>query len=159
WVANSLGGTVSRIDPDTGSSRLIRVGNQPTALPPAGPRAWVTVLPGRASHRGRTPRIAAGADGTPYSPGPNALAGRGQWQLLSITNDGLVTYRRTGGLAGAELVPDLATAIPEPTDGGRTYTFQLRKGIHYSNGATVQPDDIRRGIKRVLTPDNGYLAS
>src|SRR5262249_40787182 len=103
--------------------------------------------------------IAAGADGTPYSPDPNAFAGLSQWQLLSLTNDGLVTYRRTGGLAGAELVPDLATAIPEPTDGGRTYTFQLRKGIHYSNGATVQPDDIRRGIKRVLTPDNGYLAS
>jgi DNA-binding beta-propeller fold protein YncE len=36
WVANSLGGTVSRIDPQTGSSRLIRVGNQPTAVAPVG---------------------------------------------------------------------------------------------------------------------------
>ena len=79
--------------------------------------------------------------------------------MLSLTNDGLVTYRRAGGLAGAELVPDLATAIPRPTDGGRTYTFQLRSGISYSNGDLVEPDDIRRGIQRVLTPDNGYLAS
>jgi len=159
WVANSLDGTVSRIDPDTGSSRLIRVGNQPTALAPVGANAWVTVLPGRSSHRGGTLRIAAGSVGTTYSADPKAFGGLGQWQLLSLTNDGLVTYRRTGGLAGAQLVPDLATAIPVPTDGGRTYTFQLRKGIRYSTGATLQPDDIRRGIKRVLTPDNPYLAS
>jgi len=159
WVANSLDGTVSRIDPETGSSRLIRVGNQPTAVAPVGANAWVTVLPGRASHRGGTLRIAAGSAGTPYSADPKAFGGLTQWQLLSITNDGLVTYRRTGGLAGAQLVPDLATQIPLPTDAGRTYTFQLRKGIHYSSGATVQPDDIRRGIKRVLTPGNPYLAS
>jgi len=159
WVANSLDGTVSRIDPDTGSSRLIRVGNQPTAVAPVGAKAWVTVLPGRASHRGGTLRVAAGSYGAPYSADPKAFAGLIQWQLLSITNDGLVTYRRTGGLAGAQLIPDLATAIPVPTDGGRTYTFQLREGIHYSNGGAVQPDDIRRGIRRVLTLDNLYLAS
>ncbi|HYX76952.1 MAG TPA: BTAD domain-containing putative transcriptional regulator, partial [Gaiellaceae bacterium] len=159
WVANSLDGTVSRIDPETGSSRVIRVGNQPTAVAPVGANAWVTVLPGHARHRGGALRIAAGSAGTPYSADPKDFGGLIQWQLLSITNDGLVTYRRTGGLAGAQLVPDLATAIPVPTDGGRTYTFQLRKGIHYSNGKTVQPDDIRRGIRRVLTPDNDYLAS
>jgi YVTN family beta-propeller protein len=156
WVANSLSGTVSRIDPDTGSARLVEVGNQPTDVAPVGGNAWVTVLPGRASHRGGTLRIAGSAS---YSADPKAFSGIGQWQLLSLTNDGLVTYRRAGGLAGAELVPDLATAIPRPTDGGRTYTFQLRSGISYSNGDLVEPDDIRRGIQRVLTPDNGYLAS
>jgi ABC-type transport system substrate-binding protein/DNA-binding SARP family transcriptional activator/streptogramin lyase len=161
WVANSLDGTVSRIDPDNGSARLIRVGNQPTAVAPAGGDAWVTVLPGPTSHRGGTLRIAAGA-AMPYSADPTAFGGTTtQWQVLSLTNDGLVTYRRAGGLAGAELVPDLATAIPQPTDGGRTYTFQLRRGIRYSNGDVVRPDDIRRGIQRVLTVTraNEYLAS
>jgi peptide/nickel transport system substrate-binding protein len=159
WVANSLDGTVSRIDPDTGSARLIRVGNEPTAVAPVGGNAWVTVLPGRVSHRGGTLRIAAGTQNMPYSADPKAFAGPIQWQLLSITNDGLVTYRRAGGLAGAELVPDLATAIPQPTDGGRTYTFQLRKGIRYSNGQLVRPEDVRRAIRRVLTPENPFLAS
>ena len=32
-------------------------------------------------------------------------------------------------------MPDLATAIPTPTDGGTTYTFRIRRGIRYSNGA------------------------
>ena len=159
WVANSRDGTVSRIDPETGSNRLIRVGNQPAAVAPVDGNAWVTVLPGPTSHRGGTLRVAAGTSGVPYSADPKAFSGAAQWQLLSLTNDGLVTYRRVGGLAGAELVPDLAIAIPQPSDGGRTYTFQLRSGIRYSNGNLVRADDVRRGIQRVLTPDNGFLAS
>jgi peptide/nickel transport system substrate-binding protein len=79
--------------------------------------------------------------------------------MLSLTNDGLVTYRRIGGLAGDELVPDLATALPAPTDGGRTYTFQLRRGIRYSNGAFVKPADFRRALERVfeLQPPPPYV--
>ena len=70
--------------------------------------------------------------------------------MLSLTNDGLVGYRRVTGLVGDQLVPDLATALPVPTDGGRTYTFRLRTGIRYSTGALVRPEDFRRAIERVL---------
>ena len=45
--------------------------------------------------------------------------------------------RRAGGTDGLALVPDLATTLPRPTDGGRTYTFTLRSGIRYSNGVRV----------------------
>src|SRR5262249_17475443 len=48
------------------------------------------------------------------------------------------------------LVPDLATSLPTPTDGGRSYTFRLRHRIRYSTGAPVRPEDIRRGIERSL---------
>jgi ABC-type transport system substrate-binding protein/DNA-binding SARP family transcriptional activator len=159
WVANSLGGTVSRIDPETGSAQFVDVGNQPTDVAPVGGDAWVTVLPGRASHRGGTLRIALAPDRFPGSPDPTSFGGLSQWQVLSLTNDGLVTYRRADGLAGAELVPDLATAIPEPTDGGRTYTFHLHSGIRYSNGDVFQPEDIRRGIRRALASENTYVYS
>jgi peptide/nickel transport system substrate-binding protein len=47
-------------------------------------------------------------------------------------------------------VPDLATTIPDPTDGGRTYTFQLRKGIQFSSGDPVIPEDFRGAIERVF---------
>lgn len=79
------------------------------------------------------------------------------WLMLSLTNDGLVTYRRIGGLAGDTLVPDLATALPAPMDGGRTYTFQLRRGIRYSNGALVKPEDLRRAIERVFKLQPPYI--
>jgi peptide/nickel transport system substrate-binding protein len=68
--------------------------------------------------------------------------------LLAITNDGLVGFRREAGAAGYELVPDLATSIPTPTDGGRTWQFQMRGGIRYSTGQPVMASDVRRAIER-----------
>jgi peptide/nickel transport system substrate-binding protein len=57
------------------------------------------------------------------------------------------------------VVPDLATTLPTPTDGGRTYTFQLRAGIRYSNGNAVRPEDFRRELERVFRLGNGYPQS
>ena len=51
-----------------------------------------------------------------------------EWQLLIDTHDGLVQFKRVGGTAGTQLVPDLAESIPQPTDGGKTYTFKIRRG-------------------------------
>ena len=68
-----------------------------------------------------------------------------------LTNDGLVAFRHVGGAAGSLLVPDLATAIPQPTDDGRTYRFVLRRGLTYSNGTPVRASDVRRGMERALT--------
>ena len=79
--------------------------------------------------------------------------------MLSMTNDGLVGYQRVGGLAGDELVPDLATALPVPTDGGKTYVFRLRAGIRYSTGALVSPEDFRRAIERVFMIDKQVNSS
>jgi peptide/nickel transport system substrate-binding protein len=49
-----------------------------------------------------------------------------------------------------QLVPDLAVSLPSPTDGGTTYTFQLRRGIRFSNGELVRPEDFRRALERDL---------
>jgi peptide/nickel transport system substrate-binding protein len=161
WAANSLSGTVARIEPRSGSVQEIHVGAAPTEIAVSGGRAWTTVLAGPASHRGGTLRV---ADGPLYasfgtSLEPAAWANVIQWQALSVTNDGLVTYRRVGGLAGSTLVPDLATSLPVPTDNGRTYTFQLRRGIRYSNGAQVKPEDFREEIERVFKLGNPYSES
>jgi peptide/nickel transport system substrate-binding protein len=151
WVANSHSGTVYRIDAKTGSKRVVEVGYEPTRLAFAGGNIWTTVLPSPASHRGGTLRVVS----YPYFASlasidpaqPTAFSTR---QMLSLTNDGLVTYRRTDDLAGEQLVPDLATAFPSLTNGGRTYTFRLRRGIRYSNGELVRPEDFRRGLERVF---------
>ena len=70
-----------------------------------------------------------------------------------MTNDGLVGFRRVAGGAGDQLVPDLAASLPAPTDLGKTYTFQVRPGIHYSDGRLVQPSDFKRAIERTLALD------
>ena len=70
--------------------------------------------------------------------------------MLSLAYDGLVAYRRIAGAGGSTLVADLAASVPQPTDGGRTYTFQLRPGLRFSDGAPVRPEDFRASIERVV---------
>src|SRR5689334_11942499 len=74
-----------------------------------------------------------------------------EWQLLIDTHDGLVQFKRVGGAAGTQLVPDLATSIPTPTDGGKTYTFQIRKGIKFSDGTVMKPSDFVTTFERQFT--------
>jgi YVTN family beta-propeller protein len=155
WVANTVSGSVSRIDPRAGTMRIVHVGNEPTDLAAVGNDVWATVLPSLASHRGGTLTVVAlQLPGHPPLPTDPAVSYYAQtWQMLAMTNDGLVGYRRVGGLAGNQLVPDLATALPVPADGGKTYTFHLRAGIRYSTGALVRPEDFRRAIERVFMID------
>jgi YVTN family beta-propeller protein len=161
WVADSLDGSVASVDPGSDSAHFVRVGGAPTALAVLGNQIWTTVLPGSAAHIGGTLTVAERAlyGSIGNSVDPAQFAGLSQWQMLSMTNDGLVTYRRAGGLSGSTLVPDLATSLPTPTDGGRTYTFELRRGIRYSNGALVKPEDFRHEIERVFALGNGYPQS
>jgi len=67
----------------------------------------------------------------------------------------LLTYRRDEGEKGAELIPGLASDLPEISDDGRTYTLRLRKGLLYSDGTEVRASDFEHAIKRVLTLDSG----
>ena len=74
-----------------------------------------------------------------------------EWQLLIDTHDGLVGFAHVGGLAGTKIVPDLATSIPTPTNGGKTYLFHIRTGIKFSNGQTLQPSDFVTTFERQFT--------
>jgi peptide/nickel transport system substrate-binding protein len=70
------------------------------------------------------------------------------WQVLTMTSDGLLNYRRVAGPKGLELVPDLAEEIPTPSDDGKNYVFKVRKGIKYSTGAEVKPSDFTYTFER-----------
>jgi peptide/nickel transport system substrate-binding protein len=67
-----------------------------------------------------------------------------------IVYTGLVTYAHKSGVAGGQLIPGLATALPTITDGGKTYTATLRKGLKYSNGAPVKASDFIRSVERAV---------
>ncbi|HEY1711511.1 MAG TPA: ABC transporter substrate-binding protein [Solirubrobacteraceae bacterium] len=67
-----------------------------------------------------------------------------------ISYTGLVTYKHTSGVAGATLIPGLATALPVVSDGGKTYTVTLRKGLKYSNGKPVQARDFLYSFERAV---------
>ncbi len=75
--------------------------------------------------------------------------------VVAAVYDGLTGTRHTGGSAGTQLVPDLAAALPLPTDGGRSYTFHLRPGIRYSDGTPLRAEDFRRALEREFSVNGG----
>ncbi|TML38049.1 MAG: ABC transporter substrate-binding protein, partial [Actinobacteria bacterium] len=91
------------------------------------------------------------AKGAPSgSPDPQINYTLQEWQILIISHDGLLAFKRTSGTEGTKLVPDLATAIPKPQDGGKTYVFHIRKGIKFSDGKELKPSDVKYTFERLF---------
>jgi peptide/nickel transport system substrate-binding protein len=67
-----------------------------------------------------------------------------------LTYTGLTTYAHANGAAGTQLIPGLATALPVISDGGKTYTATLRKGLVFSNGKPVQASDFAYTVERAI---------
>jgi len=67
---------------------------------------------------------------------------------LSYT--GLDTYAHATGTAGTQLIPGVASALPVISNGGKTYTVTLRKGLVYSNGAAVKASDFTYTVERAI---------
>ena len=151
WVADAYTASVFEIDPKTNQvTRTIDVGNAPQALASSAGSLWVSTQGAPTSHRGGTLIVADAKDDIPPTVDPTLAFSGGISTLVTLTNDGLVAFRHVGGAAGSTIAPDLATTIPVPTDEGLTYTFQLRSGVEYSNGRSVRPGDVRRGIERLF---------
>ncbi|PZR82680.1 MAG: hypothetical protein DLM65_03385 [Candidatus Aeolococcus gillhamiae] len=150
WVANALSGTLSLIDP--GQKRVVSsigVGNRPVAIAGDGADVWFAVRAAQTGqHRGGT--LHAESSFPLASIDPANLWPEAPSQLWAYTYDTLVTYQRSGGRSGLQLVPDLAVFLPSPSDGGTTYTFVLRPGVRYSTGQLVRPEDFRHGFERTL---------
>ena len=72
------------------------------------------------------------------------------WQLYQAAYDGLLAFTKAGGNAAFTVVPDIARALPTPTNGGKTYVFKIRKGIKFSNGKEVTPADVVASFQRIF---------
>ena len=142
---------------DAGARRLIRLehgrvaGSVPIGSPGplAGSRSlWAAAGARPTSHRGgRLVDEAAQCSSDCLDP----AAGYGQgWGALTLVYDGLLGYRHQPGPAGEAVVGALASAVPAPIDGGRTYVFTLRPGIRFSDGRPVRPADVRASLERAV---------
>jgi YVTN family beta-propeller protein len=152
WVANELDGSIAAIDPATNvAERTFPVGGAAASLAAAGDGLWLAVGASATEHRGGTLTIAS-RTGAPISLDPAVVyGGAAGWPILSITNDGLLAYKKVGGSDGATLVPDLASALPQVSADGLSYRFPLREGIRYSTGDPVRPEDFRHALERTIS--------
>jgi YVTN family beta-propeller protein len=160
WVANNVGASLTRINVATGAERTIPLGNRPRGLAVSGRSVLVSVRGAGPEHRGGTLTISSGKRGL-ASIDPSLSYESYSVAIPSLTNDGLVAFKHVGGSDGSALVPDLASSLPLPTDGGRTYTFDVRPGIRYSTGRVVRAEDFRRAIERLFrlrSPGTGFYS-
>ena len=77
------------------------------------------------------------------------------WTAMYNTYVPLLTYAHASGSAGSKVVPGLATALPKVTNGGKTYTLTLRKGLKYSDGTPVKASDFPFAVERMFKLDSG----
>jgi peptide/nickel transport system substrate-binding protein len=152
WVANEFDSSITSIDPSTNSGVPVPVGGAAASLAAGGgDDLWLAVGVSATEHRGGTLTVSSAAE-MPGSLDPARVVFNDttEGQTLSITNDGLLSFKKVGGADGATVVPDLASALPEVSADGLTYRFPLREGIRYSNGDPVRPEDFRRAVERTI---------
>ncbi len=77
------------------------------------------------------------------------------WWLEYATAARLFNYPDKRGVAGTKLVPEVASRFTVG-NGGKTYTFTIRKGFRFSDGTAVKASSFKRAINRVA---NKELAS
>jgi YVTN family beta-propeller protein len=162
WVSNGISGTLSRIDPTRSTVvQTVQTGNAPSGLALQAGQMFASFQAAGAGHAGGTLTVLNDV-GSFDSVDPAVAYAPSSWQVLALTNDGLTGFQRVGGPGGGRLVPDLATAVPSPTGGNRTYSFQLRPGIRYSTGRLVRPSDFlttfERSLRNAESPAATYLA-
>lgn len=150
WVTSEYGGTLKRIDPKRDAvAATLALDARPRSVVPVDGALWVTAAGSPEAHRGGTLRLLFPQKSV-STIDPASAYGGSEWAALTATNDGLVAFRRVSGADGTTLVPGLATSLPQAADGGTSYRFQLRRGIRYSDGQPVRPQDFRRAAERQL---------
>jgi YVTN family beta-propeller protein len=154
WVANSRDGTVSRIDPSTNRVvSTIPVGGSPQKIAVGGGRVWVTVQPAALAPSHDVVRI--DYSGTPIdSLDPGIGFSPGSAGIAYATCASLLNYPDRAAPAGTRLEPEIAAAVPVPTNGGKTYTFVIRKGFRFSppSNEPVTARNFVYAIERALSP-------
>jgi peptide/nickel transport system substrate-binding protein len=102
----------------------------------------------QAQHKGGTLRILARSAAGSLDPHVNYSLEF--WQPYQSMYDGLTAFKKVGGQESFTVVPDLAEAMPQLSDGGKTYVFKLRSGIKFSTGQAVTVDDVVASFERIF---------
>ena len=57
-----------------------------------------------------------------------------------------------------DFVCDLCTAMPKPTDGGKTYTFKIRGGVKFHDGSPLTAPDVAKSWDMIIHPPKGMIS-
>jgi peptide/nickel transport system substrate-binding protein len=83
---------------------------------------------------------------------PDAPFSMASWPVEDATCALLMRYAVRLSPIHYHLVPEVAAGYPSVSRDGRTYTFTIRKGYRFSNGAAVTAQSYASAISRLLSP-------
>ena len=58
-----------------------------------------------------------------------------------------------------EFVCDLCTAMPQPTDDGKTYAFKIREDVKFHDGYRLTAADVAASYNKIVFPADGLLSA
>src|SRR5712691_7041103 len=61
--------------------------------------------------------------------------------------------------SASDFVCDLCTEMPQPTDGGKTYTFKIREGVKWHDGSPLTAADVAASWEHIIFPPEGVLSA
>ena len=70
------------------------------------------------------------------------------WNMMSASQLTLLYYPHVEGAAGGRLAPMAAQGMPKVSNGGKTYTFTIKKGFKFSDGTAVTSANFKRAFDR-----------
>jgi peptide/nickel transport system substrate-binding protein len=58
-----------------------------------------------------------------------------------------------------DIVCDLCIEIPQPTDNGKTWTFKIKPGVTFHDGASLTADDVAASFNEIIFPPANVLSA
>jgi peptide/nickel transport system substrate-binding protein len=100
--------------------------------------------------KGGTVNILSNANFDHLDPVQNYVTNSGEFGRLIYRT--LTFIKDTPGQTPS-IQPDLAESLGTASNGGRTWTFKIRKGLKYEDGTSITAKDIKYGIERSFASD------
>jgi peptide/nickel transport system substrate-binding protein len=71
----------------------------------------------------------------------------------------LIRINPKNSLSTTDFVCDLCTAIPAPTDDGKTYAFTIRDGVKFTDGSALTAADVAASWQEIVHPRPGVTSA
>jgi len=75
------------------------------------------------------------------------------WNLQRMISRGLMAYQATPGADGAKVIPDIATEAGKSSNGNKTWTYKIKKGLKFSDGSPITSKNVKYGVERIFAGD------
>jgi peptide/nickel transport system substrate-binding protein len=112
----------------------------------AGFNAASTSVVNPSDKKGGTLKFANPGDWDTLDPGETYYAY--SWNFVRLYGRSLMMFKSAPGKEGNQLVPDLAEAAGQSSDGAKTWTYKLRQGVKFDDGTEVTSADVKYAVLR-----------